>query len=44
MFGIYPYSVVTDKQKKAMKDAGVDFKYQTIYKITFNCLIGLLSK
>ena len=24
--------------------AGVDFKYQTIYKITFNCLIGLLSK
>ena len=44
LFGIYPYSVVTDKQKKAMKDAGVDFKYQTIYKITFNCLIGLLSK
>ena len=44
MFGIYPYSVVTDKQKKAMKDAGVDFKYQTIYKITFNCLICLLSK
>ena len=44
MFGIYPYAEVTDKQKKAMKDAEVDFIYQSIYQITYNCLIRLLVK
>ena len=44
MFGIYPYAEVTDKQKKAMKDAEVDFIYQSIYQITYNCLIRLLGK
>ena len=43
MFGIYPYAEVTDKQKEAMKKAGVDYKYQTIYEITYNCLIRLLT-
>jgi AcrR family transcriptional regulator len=38
MFGIYPYAEVTAKQKDAMKEAGVDYKYQTIYEITYNCL------
>ena len=44
MFGIYPYAEVTDKQKKAMKDAEVDFIYQSIYQITYNSLIRLLEK
>ena len=43
MFGIYPYAVVTDKQKKAMEEADVDYIYQSIYEITFNCLKGLLK-
>ena len=43
MFGIYPYAEVTAKQKEAMKEAEIDYKYQTIYEITYNCLIGLLS-
>ena len=43
MFGIYPYAEVTDKQKEAMKKAGVDYKYQTIYETTYNCLIRLLT-
>ena len=43
MFGIYPYTAVTDKQKYAMKEAGVDFMYQTIYEITYACLIRLLG-
>ena len=43
MFGIYPYAEVTAKQKDAMKEAGVDYKYQTIYEITYNCLIRLLK-
>ena len=43
MFGIYPYTAVTDKQKYAMKEAGVDYVYQTIYEITYACLISLLG-
>ena len=43
MFGIYPYAEVTAKQKAAMKEAGIDYRYQTIYEITYNCLIRLLK-
>ena len=43
MFGIYPYTAVTEKQKYAMKEAGVDYVYQTIYEITYACLIRLLG-
>ena len=43
MFGIYPYAEVTAKQKEALKEAEVDYKYQTIYEITYNCLIQLLK-
>lgn len=42
MFGIYPYTEVTDKQKKAMQKAGVDYTYQSIYEITKNALMKLL--
>ena len=42
-FGIYPYAEVTAKQKAAMKDAEVDYQYQSIYEITYNCLIRLLD-
>ncbi len=42
MFGIYPYTNVTQKQKNAMKKAKVDFIYQSIYDITYSCLIKLL--
>lgn len=44
MYGIYPYAVVTDKQKKAMAEAGVDFVYYSIYELTYNCLKKLLAK
>ncbi len=43
MFGIYPYTSVTAKQREAMKDAAVDFKYQSIYEITHCCLVRLLD-
>lgn len=42
MFGIYPYAVVTDKQRKAMKEAKVDFVYQSIYNITRSCIMNIL--
>lgn len=37
VYGIYPYTVVTDKQREAMKEAGVDYTYLSIYEITWNC-------
>jgi len=35
MFGIYPYTVVTEKQKEAMKLAGVDYTYSSLYDLTY---------
>ncbi len=35
MFGIYPYTVVSEKQRKAMEQAGVNYVYMSIYEITF---------
>ena len=43
MFGIYPYTVVTEKQRSAMNEAGVDYVYQSIYEITYACLSRLLG-
>ncbi len=42
MFGIYPYAEVTEKQRAAMREAGIDFIYRSVYEITYNCLIRLL--
>ncbi len=44
MFGIYPYTAVTEKQKIAMKEAGINYKYQTVYELTYSCLIRLLGE
>ena len=42
MFGIYPYAEVTEKQREAMREAGVGFVYRSVYEITYGCLIRLL--
>ena len=42
MFGIYPYAEVTEKQRAAMREAGVSFVYRSVYEIAYNCLIKLL--
>ena len=44
MFGIYPYTEVTEKQKVAMKETGVNYVYQTAYELIYSCLIRLLSE
>ncbi len=44
MFGIYPYAEVTEKQKTAMEEAGVDYVYMTVYELTFRCLMQLLGE
>lgn len=35
MFGIYPYTVVTEKQREAMAQAKVNYVYMSIYEITY---------
>ena len=42
MFGIYPYAEVTEKQREAMREAGVDFVYRSVYEIAYRCLSRLL--
>jgi len=44
MFGIYPYTAVTEKQRVAMKEAGINYVYQTAYELTYSCLIRLLGE
>ncbi len=44
MFGIYPYTFVTEKQRTAMKEANINYVFMTIYEITFNCVSRLLNK
>ena len=43
MLGIYPYTSVTEKQRAAMKEAEVDYMYQTVYELSYNCLMRLLK-
>ena len=43
MFGIYPYTFVTEKQRTAMEKAGVNYAFMSIYEITFNCVKRLLN-
>ena len=44
MFGIYPYAEVSEKQKAAMKEAGINYVYQSVYELTNSCLVRLLGE
>ena len=43
LFGVYPYSVATEKQLRAMREAKIDFKMHSIYEIIYSCVIQLLG-
>ena len=43
LFGIYPYTVVTDKQKEAMEKAHANYVFLSIYEITKSMVIKLLN-
>ncbi len=43
LFGIYPYTFVTEKQRAAMEEANVHYVFMTIYEITYNCVRKLLN-
>ena len=42
IYGIYPYTEVTEKQRKAMQEADVNYVYQSVYEITYNFLKKVL--
>jgi len=44
MFGIYPYTEVTENQRVAMKEAGINYVYQSVYELTYSCLVRLLGE
>lgn len=43
VYGIYPYTSVTDKQSEAMKLAGIDYNYYSVYDITLSTAKKLLE-
>ena len=43
IYGIYPYTVVTEKQKTAMEKAGVGYTYYSIGELAYTCAKKLLE-
>lgn len=43
MYGIYPYAVVTDRQRRAIAEAGIQYAFPTIHGLTLSCLRRLLN-
>ena len=43
IYGIYPYAVVTDKQREAMDRAQVGYAYHSIYELAYACAKKLLE-
>ena len=43
LFGVYPYTVVTEKQKAAMQEAGVDYVSLSVYEIIDSMVKKLLG-
>ena len=44
IYGIYPYTTVTEKQKEAMAQAGIPYVYQSAYELAYACLKKLLTQ
>ena len=44
MFGIYPYTHVTEKQREAMKNAKAEYVFMSVYELTFSCVKNLLNR
>ena len=43
LFGVYPYSVATEKQLHAMQEANMDFKLHSMYEMVYQCVVQLLG-
>jgi len=43
VYGVYPYTMVTDKQKEAMEKAETNFVYMSVYEMVYACTKRLLA-
>jgi len=43
LYGVFPYTTVSEKQRWAMAQAGLDFVYMGVYDLAFNCIRALLA-
>ena len=44
LYGIYPYTTVSAKQRQAMAEAGLDFVYMSPFDMACNCISTLLAR
>ena len=43
VYGLYPYTVVTDKQRRAMAQAGIDYVYRSTYEMAYSFIRTILE-
>ena len=43
VYGLYPYTVVTDKQRQAMEEAGVNYIYMSSYEMAYTFIRSMLG-
>ncbi|MCR5844894.1 MAG: TetR family transcriptional regulator [Oscillospiraceae bacterium] len=43
VYGLYPYTVVTEKQKQAMREAGTSYVYMSTYNMAYDFIRTLLG-
>ncbi len=43
VYGLYPYTVVTDKQRDAMREAGISYVYMSTYEMAYSFIKTLLG-
>lgn len=43
VYGLYPYTMVTEKQKQAMQEAGISYAYMSTYDMAYDFIRTLLG-
>ena len=43
VYGLYPYTMVTEKQKQAMREAGISYVYMSTYEMAYDFIRTLLG-
>ncbi len=43
VYGLYPYTVVTEKQREAMREAGIDYTYMSTYEMACSFIKTMLG-
>ena len=43
VYGLYPYTMVTEKQKQAMREAGISYVYMSTYEMAYTFIRTLLG-